>query len=482
MLMQDNSLFVPVADPNMCYARTQNQRLPMEQRLCGFDEVEKTYTEEEALLEASRCLKCPTHWCQRACPANVPVTDFIARVRARDYEGAYALISSASMLPEICSRVGPKEKQSQANCTRAIRSQAVGIGRLERFVVEQHYACGSESAQVAPNGKRVAVVGSGPSGLSAAQCLANLGISVTVLERADRVGGLLEYGLPNMKLAKGTLARKIEAMQAQGVVFQTNVQHIDVEALRKDYDAIILAIGTGNARMLRFAGDENVQGIYPAVDYLSAATRKLYHEDEEISAAGMHVIIVGGGDTGSDCVGTAIRQGCASVTQIEMMPQVTKRQHIHSPYPANPAERKFDASQEECIVRFCKDPHIYQSTVKAVQADENGNIRSVTIVSLSAQWQGARIVTQELPGTERTLPCQMLVIAAGFIGPEADTLSRFGVSAGARGNIATENYATDVAGIYACGDCRTGQSLVVKSMVDGLHCARKVAADLLGNA
>jgi glutamate synthase (NADPH/NADH) small chain len=481
MFLPDNSVYVPVTDPNQSPLRTANGRLPMDARLTTFDEVEQTYTEEEALLEASRCYGCPTHWCTKACPAGVPVTEFIAKIREQDYEGAYALISTASLLPEICSRVCPQEKQCQSNCTRSIKSQAVGIGRLERFVVEQHYANAAPKA-VTPTGKSVAVIGSGPSGLAAAQALADQGHAVTVYEGNDRPGGLLRYGIPNMKLEKGVLDRKLDAMAAQGVQFKTGIRvgsDISAAEVTASHDAVVLCVGTGNARTLQLDGAENASGIVYAVDYLSASTRAVLAGEASDAAKDKAVVIIGGGDTGNDCVGTAIRQGCASVTQIEMLPRVTAVQHLQSPLYQRPAEVKFDSSQEECLTKFSRDPHLYQATVKAVTTDETGAIQAVTVVRLEATYDEARRLRMvEIPGTEQVLPCQLLVIAAGFLGPCADVAEAFGVATDSRSNLAANDYATNVPKVFACGDCRTGQSLVVKAMVEGRQCAKAVDAFL----
>lgn len=462
MFMPDNSVFVPVKDPNMTYSRTKNARLPMDERLTTFQEVEQTYTSEEAALEASRCMGCPSRWCSKECPAGMPVPEFIKLVRAGDCEGAYELITSASTLPEFCSRLCPQEKQCQSNCTRAIRSEAVGIGRLERFVVEQHYASGASEKLAPATGKTVCVVGSGPSGLSAAVALAKAGHAVTVMDAQEHPGGLLRYGIPGMKLPEEVLDRKLDAMLRMGIAFQTGLtvgDGLTLEDLRSRYDAVVLAIGTGNARKLSL----DAEGVHYAVPYLSG----------EGTAQGKDVIIIGGGDTGNDCVGTAIRQGAASVTQVEMLPKVTKPQTVYSPLQERPREAKFDSSQEECIHKFLKDPHIYQATVKSVDTDENGALKSVTLVHLEQTWdENRRLVMKEIPGSEEVLPCGLLVIAAGFTGPKAEAL---GVALTPRTNIAAEGYKTDMDKVFACGDCRTGQSLVVKAMVDGRDCAKAVS-------
>ena len=457
MYLPDNTVYQPVDNPNLSMEQTPNQRISMNCRLGSYKEIEQTYSARDACYESHRCLHCPTHWCENRCPAGVPV-------------------------PEFCSRVCPQQKQCQSECTRSIRGQAVAIGNLERYVTEQHYIqkCGEGKAE--PNGRKVAVIGSGPSGLSAAQFLADWGYEVRVYERRESIGGLLEYGIPNMKIEKSLISRKRASMEEQGVTFITGVdvgRKVGLAELRESCDAVVLALGTGRARQIRPEGWEKVRGIVPAVEFLSSSTETVRGErkgqEPRISAKGKNVVIVGGGDTGNDCIGTAIRQGCASLLQLEMLPQKTGRTVIYDPIPRKPAAVKQDSSQAECLVRFCRDPHRYQTTVKSVEADESGALKTITVISLTPQeTSSGRLEMVEVPGTEETLPCELLIVAAGFLGPETYVPEAFGAELNARGNIATEQYRTAQPDVFACGDCRTGQSLVVKAMVDGRECARAV--------
>ena len=327
-------------------------------------------------------------------------------------------------------------------------------------------------------------MGSGPAGLAAAQYLADRGHAVTVYERSDRPGGLLEYGIPNMKLEKGTVARKVDAMKAQGVEFRTGVNvgvDLTAEELTAQYDAVILCVGTGNARPLAVEGAAQVQGVCAARWTLcSASTRALLDADAPLPAAldpgGKDVVIrVGGGDTGNDCLGVSLRGGCRSVVQLEMLPKDAGKPVIYEPRRQNRPDVKVDGSQEECLSVFGKGPHIYQTTVKSLQTDEDGRLQAVVTVDLEPTYDSQRRLTmQEVAETEKTLPCQLLVVAAGFLGPCGYVAEAFGVDTDARSDMVTDGYATKAAKVYACGDCRTGQSLVVKAMADGRDCAKAV--------
>ena len=452
MFLPDNSVYSPVENPNMACKRTANYRISMEERLNSYAEIDQTYTEDEALAEASRCLYCPTHWCQNACPAGVPVADFIKNIRERDYEGAYELISSRSSLSDICSRLCPQEKQCQSNCTRGICSEAVGIGKLERFVSDHHR---KHAAANAPKsvGKRAAVIGSGPSGLAASKTLRAAGIDVTVYDRNEKAGGLLQYGIPNMKLEKGVLSEKISEIRSMGVEFKlgAKVDQVLADEIVSAYDAVVIAVGSETCRLPKIDHADKAKGIVYAVEYLSDNVRS---GSEIISACGKHVIIVGGGDTGNDCVGMAVRNKCRSVLQVEMMPENPKKSFITYPF-SNPAhDIRFDCSQEEYLNAYRQDPHKYTTVVEAVNTAEDGTITSAVLRNLRT-------------GRVEEVPCDMLIIAAGFTGPKKDVFEAFKIHM-------TDGYQTSHEKIFCCGDCRTGQSLVVKAMVDGQKCAETI--------
>ena len=462
--------------------RESGALLPVDDRISTYDEIEATYTKDQAKTEAARCLKCPTHWCQKKCPAGVPVTDFIEAFRNGDAGKAYEIIRTASTLPEICSRVCPMYKQCQSECTRSINTEAVGTGNLERYVTELFYQNNGKEKNASKTGKKVAVIGSGPAGLSAAQKLTELGEEVTIYEKDDRAGGLLEYGIPNMKLEKGIVGRKVDSLKEQGVKILTDTtvgKDVSKDTLLGDFDAVVLAVGTRSARMINVPDIENTKGVYTAVEYLSSTTKSLLDsgmkDGKNISGKDLDVVIVGGGDTGNDCVGTAIRNGAKSVTQIEMMPKHTGKTDLSDERVPKIPYVKTNTSQEEARIVFAKDPHVYQTTVKSIEKDANGRISKITTIDLDPVMDDTgRLIMNEVEGTQKTYPCGLLLVAAGFTGPEKEVVEAFGVDVGQRTNINTDDYLTSSGKVFACGDCRTGQSLVVKAMADGRDCAVRV--------
>ena len=371
----------------------------------------------------------------------------------------------------------------EAACTCGLNGDPVTIRENELGLIEDAWERGLMKPRPprARTGKRIAVVGSGPSGLACADQLNSRGHSVTVFEREDRPGGLLMYGIPNMKLEKSIVQRRLDLMAAQGVEFRTGVdvgKDISPEELRRDFDAVVLCCGAANPRDLDLPGREG-EGVWFAVDFLKETTRALLdtglQEGTYPSAKGKHVVIVGGGDTGNDCVGTCIRHGCESVTQLEMMPKAPDRRAENNPWPEWPRVCKTDYGQEEAIAVFGSDPRIYETTVSRLIRDEGGALTAVETIRLGPDHK-------PLPGTEQTLPCELLLIAAGFLGPQDYVPEAFGLARTARSNVQTAEggYDTGVAGVFAAGDMRRGQSLVVWAIQEGRAAARQVDEYLMG--
>ena len=334
------------------------------------------------------------------------------------------------------------------------------------------------------------MIGSGPAGLAAADQLNKRGHLVTVYERDDRVGGLLMYGIPNMKLEKWVIDRKVDIMKEEGIEFVTGVnvgKDIKAAKLLKEYDRVILACGAKNPRDIKAPG-RDAKGIYFAVDFLKATTKSLLDSDLKdgnyISAKGKKVVIIGGGDTGNDCVGTSIRHGCASVTQLEMMPKAPETRAENNPWPEWPKVCKTDYGQEEAIAVFGHDPRIYQTTVKEFLKDKNGNLNGLVTVQLESKKdeKTGRMVMAEIPGSEKKLDADLVLIAAGFLGTEKYVADAFGVELNARTNVATAEgeYATNVKNVFAAGDVHRGQSLVVWAIREGREVAKEVDESLMG--
>lgn len=411
---------------------------------------------------------------------------------------AYERLSLTHSFPEFTSRVCPA--LCEAACTCSVNGESVTTKDNEKYIIEYAYEHGLVKAKVPTvrTGKKVAVIGSGPSGLAAAASLNRRGHKVTVYERSDRAGGLLRYGIPNMKLDKRVIDRRIALMEKAGIefVYNTDVgKDIKSSKLLKQYDRVVLACGASNPRDINATG-RDAKGIYFAVDFLKEVSKKLMDEDyntEKLTECktmswgnlkGKHVVVIGGGDTGNDCVGTSIRLGAASVTQLEMMPKPPADRLPSNPWPEWPKILKTDYGQEEAIALFGHDPRIYQTTVEEFIKDAKGNLKAVKTVKLEAKKdeKTGRMNMVPVKGSEEELKADLVLIAAGFLGSQEYVTNDFGVERNARTNVATAegDYATSIERVFTCGDMHRGQSLVVWAIAEGRAAARAVDMSLMG--
>ena len=452
------------------YSRVEEPFRPEAERLKDFAYLHAALPAQARREQAARCMNCGVPFCQSnyGCPLHNRVpewNDLLYQGRTR--EALQRLLVTAPF-PEFTGRVCPQL------CEKAcmLGDDATTNRDNELYLIEEGFRNGWIAPRVPARrtDRRVAVVGSGPAGLAAADLLNRLGHRVTVVERADRPGGLLMYGIPNMKLPKEVVARRVGLMKAEGVEFRLNTE-ADA-SLRADFDAVLLCGGARRARRLSVPGEE-AKGVTLAVDYLSEATRALLEgRASALDARGKDVLVVGGGDTGNDCVGTCLRQGCKSVTQLEMLPAPPAQRTKNNPWPEWPRILRTDYGQREAIAAQGRDPRLFETTVERVFAGENGHVCAVETVRVS---RGADGRLHPIEGTRRTLPCQLLLIAAGFVGCEAEMAGRFHFSLNARNlpDIPAAAHAL-APGLFAAGDMRTGQSLVVRALADGRAAAREV--------
>ena len=481
------------------YNRKEAKASSPKERIKNFNEFHTPLPEEEQKCQAARCMDCGVPFCQSGmtikgmtsgCPLNNLIPEWNDLVYEGNWERAYNRLHKTSNFPEFTSRVCPA--LCEKACTCGLNGEPVCTKENELAIIEKAYANGWAAAKppVVRTGKKIAVIGSGPAGLAVADQLNTRGHNVTVFERSDRVGGLLRYGIPNMKLEKHIIDRKLDVMREEGVEFVVNANvGADVKAkdILKEYDAVVLACGASNPRDINAPG-RDANGIYFAVDFLTSTTKALLDnglkEGTYISARDKNVVVIGGGDTGNDCVGTCIRHGCKSVTQLEMMPKAPDERAESNPWPQWPLVCKTDYGQEEAIAVFGHDPRIYTTTVKEFVKDKKGNLSKLITVSLESKVDektGRRMMVP-VDGTEKEIPCELVLIAAGFLGTQKYVTDAFGVELNERTNIKTDadSYATSVNGIFTAGDCHTGQSLVVKAIRQGRDCARAVDQYLMG--
>ncbi len=454
---------------------------------------------EEQQKQGARCMDCGVPFCQSGmtlcgmtsgCPLHNLVPEWNDLVYTGNWEQAYNRLKKTNNFPEFTARVCPA--LCEAACTCNLTGKPVATRENEYAIIENAYEKGYAAAKPpgTRTGKTVAVVGSGPSGLTVADQLNRRGHLVTVFERSDRVGGLLMYGIPNMKLEKHIIDRKIKVMEAEGVTFITNAdigKSIKAEKLLKEFDRVVLACGSSNPRDIEAPG-RDAKGIYFAVDFLSQNTKSLLDSDfkdkKYVETKNRHVVIIGGGDTGNDCVGTAIRHGAKSVVQIEMMPKAPDERAQDNPWPEWPKICKTDYGQEEAIAVYGRDPRIYESTVKEFLKDKDGNLKGVRIVGLSWEKDSAtgRMTMKEKSGSGKTLEADIVLIAAGFLGSQKYVTDAFKVGLDMRTNVKTAPgaFKTSVENVFVAGDMHTGQSLVVKAIRQGRECAREVDESLMG--
>jgi glutamate synthase (NADPH/NADH) small chain len=468
------------------FGRELPEKRPVQERIGDYNEFVHRYTSEKLNQQAARCMDCGVPFCHNGCPLGNMIPEFNDAVYREDWEEAYNVLSFTNNFPEFTGRICPAPCESA--CVLGINQPAITIEEIEKHIIEIAFDKGLVKVRKPQTrtGKKVAVIGSGPAGMAAAAQLNYAGHSVTVFERDDAPGGLLRYGIPDFKLEKWVVDRRIRLLEAEGVVFRCNAYvgvNIGINDLLREYQAIVLAGGSTIPRNLEVPG-RDLNGIHFAMDFLKQQNQRVSYgeaQGEDILATGKNVVVIGGGDTGSDCVGTSNRHNANSITQFELLPRPSEHRTSYMPWPTYPMTLKVTSSHEEGAHRH------WAIATKEFLGDHEGKLRALKVVDL--EWKltsdGRAAQFTEVPGSEREIPCELALLAMGFVHPQHDgLLNELGVERDERGNVkASEtNYQTSIAKIFCAGDMRRGQSLVVWAISEGRECARKVDEFLMGSS
>ena len=487
-------------DGFMIYKRVEDSWIEPSSRIKNFKEFHNHLDDRERREQAARCMNCGVPMCQSAIRlagmvTGCPLHNFIPEWNDALYKGQYDMAAwrllKTSSFPEFTGRVCPALCEKACNCGNGGDiKEAVTIHDNELYIIEKAFESGYMKPQIPKvrSDKKIAVIGSGPAGLAVADLLNRRGHNVTVYERDDRIGGLLMYGIPNMKLDKKIVERRVNLMKAEGVTFITNAdagRNVDAKQLLSEYDAVALCCGAKKPRPLSAQGSE-AQGIMFAVDWLKSVTKSLLDSDFSdknfFDPKGKHVVILGGGDTVNDCTGSSIRLGAASVTQLEMMPCPPAERQPNNPWPQWTKVLKTDYGAQESIEKFGHDPRVYKTTIKEVY-QKDGKVCGIKTVQVEFKNVDGKRTLCEIEGSEKELPADLILIAAGFLGCEDYTANAFGVPLSPRNTVATsgaDSYFTGTDKVFTAGDMHRGQSLVVWAIAEGRECAREIDEYLMG--